>query len=124
MRGQASGVVQTVRNFGSALGVAILGTVLLTVQQDNIKGAIEKVGIPPGEAEAIAAKVLAAGAGEKPAGARGDLSGPVAQRIGDAFESTFAEAVQAAFYVGAGIVAVGFLIVVLFMPSGRQKIEE
>ena len=53
------------RNFGSALGVAILGTVLLTIQQDNIRSALEKVGIPGDEADEVAARVLQAGAGEK-----------------------------------------------------------
>ncbi len=67
VRGEASGVIQTFRNFGSALGMAILGTIVLTEADD--KG--------------------------------------------------FADAVQTAFYVGAGVMFAAFLIARLFMSAGK-----
>ena len=74
IRGQASGITQTFRNFGSALGMAIMGTIV--------------------------------------AGAT-DLTG----RAG---AQDFADAMEKAFYVGAGMLAVGFVIARLFMAEGRQ----
>jgi hypothetical protein len=34
--------------------------------------------------------------------------------------SGFADALETAFYVGAGVMAMGWLIAMAFMPAGRQ----
>ena len=75
LRGQASGVTQTFRNFGSAVGMAIMGTIV--------------------------------------AGAT-DLSGA-------AGPGNFAAAMEKAFYVGAGFLAVGYIAARMLMPSGKQE---
>ncbi len=72
IRGEAAGIIQTFRNFGSALGMAILGTIVL--------------------------------------GALGPHTTP----------SGFADALQTAFYVGAGVMAVAFFIAQFLMPGGKQ----
>jgi EmrB/QacA subfamily drug resistance transporter len=83
IRGQASGVVQTTRNFGAALGMAILGTIVLSVARDKAPYA-----------------------------------------AGTSTGADFADAVQSAFAVGAGIMLVAFLIALAFMSGGRQLAEE
>jgi EmrB/QacA subfamily drug resistance transporter len=75
MRGQGSGVVQTFRNFGSALGMAVMGTI-------------------------VASATDVAGA----AGAQ-----------------SFADALESAYYVGAGMLAAGLVITLVFMESGKQS---
>jgi len=75
MRGQGSGVVQTFRNFGSAIGMAIMGSIV--------------------------------------AGAT-DLTGPEGP-------GNFAAAMEKAWYVGAGMLAVGWIIANKFMPEGKQE---
>jgi len=75
MRGQGSGVIQTFRNFGSAVGMAIMGSIV--------------------------------------AGAT-DLGG--AEGPGD-----FAAAMETAFYVGAGMLAIGYVACRLWMPEGKQQ---
>jgi EmrB/QacA subfamily drug resistance transporter len=114
-RGEASGIVQTVRNFGSAVGVAVLGTVVLTVQTSKTQSALEGAGVPSGRAHDIASSLLSHGAG----GAHGG-SGPVAQAIGHSLAVDFASAIQAAFYVGAGIMVVAFVLAQVLLPAGRQ----
>ena len=74
IRGQASGIVQTFRNFGSAIGMAIMGTI--------VAGATDVGG--------------AAGAQD------------------------FANAMETAYYVGAGMLALGFILA-RFMPGGKQE---
>jgi EmrB/QacA subfamily drug resistance transporter len=75
MRGQGSGVIQTFRNFGSAVGMAIMGSIV--------------------------------------AGAT-DLSGA-------AGPGNFAAAMETAFYVGAGMLAVGYVACRILMPDGKQE---
>ncbi|MGH2939916.1 MAG: MFS transporter [Solirubrobacterales bacterium] len=75
MRGQGSGVVQTFRNFGSAVGMAIMGSIV--------------------------------------AGAT-NLTGPEGP-------GNFAAAMEKAWYVGAGMLAVGWVIANKFMPEGKQE---
>ena len=75
MRGQGSGVVQTFRNFGSALGMAVMGTIVAT---DTV------------------------------------VTGPAAPQ-------DFASAMETAFYVGAGFLAVGFVLSHFLMEGGKQE---
>ena len=75
MRGQASGVTQTFRNFGSAIGMAVMGTIVATATDLN--------------------------------GASG--------------AQDFADAMENAYYVGAGFLAVGFIVTRLWMTEGKQE---
>jgi EmrB/QacA subfamily drug resistance transporter len=75
MRGQGSGIIQTFRNFGSAIGMAIMGSI--------VAGATDLTG----------------------------ASGP----------ENFANAMQTAFYVGAGMLAVGYVLTRVLMPAGKQE---
>jgi EmrB/QacA subfamily drug resistance transporter len=75
LRGQGSGVVQTFRNFGSAVGMAIMGSI--------VAGATDLTG----------------------------AEGP----------GNFAAAMETAFYVGAGMLAVGYIACRILMPDGKQE---
>ncbi len=75
MRGQGSGVIQTFRNFGSALGMAIMGAI--------VAGATDLYG----------------------------AEGP----------GNFAAAMEKAWYVGAAMLGLGFILTHLLMPSGKQE---
>lgn len=75
MRGQGSGVIQTSRNFGSAVGMAIMGSI--------VAGATDL----------------------------GGAEGP----------GNFAAAMETAFYVGAAMLAVGYVACRLLMPGGKQQ---
>ena len=75
VRGQGSGIIQTFRNYGSALGMAIMGTIIATAT---------------------------------------DVAG--AQGAND-----FVNAMKTAWYVGAGMLAAGWIICQLFMPGDKQE---
>jgi MFS family permease len=55
--GEATGITQTVRNYGASLGFAILGTVLITRFQSAITASLTAQGLPQGAASAQAAKI-------------------------------------------------------------------
>jgi EmrB/QacA subfamily drug resistance transporter len=75
MRGQGSGVIQTFRNFGSAVGMAIMGSIVAGAT--DLRGA----------------------------------EGP----------GNFAAAMETAFYVGAGMLAVGYVACRILMVDGKQE---
>ena len=52
--GEATGVTQTVRNLGAALGLAVLGTVLSTAVRHRIEDSLAGFGVPATKADAIA----------------------------------------------------------------------
>ena len=119
-RGEASGVIQTVRNFGSAVGVALLGTIILQIQQGKTADALEtQANVPADQAQEIAHSILAGThSGE---GGLGSGGGKIGEVIGQTLALDFAEAFQVALYVGAGILVVAFLVAVTRLPAGRQE---
>ena len=52
--GEVTGITQTVRNYGSALGMAVLGTVLTTVLTSRLTTSLTSVGVPAQTASNIA----------------------------------------------------------------------
>ncbi|HEY8584753.1 MAG TPA: MFS transporter [Capillimicrobium sp.] len=122
-RGQASGVLQTTRNFGSAIGVALLGTIILSIQQSKTEDRLTDAGVPAGEASSIADSILSGGQTGPPAGS-GSEGDKIGQIITSGLPLDYAEALQAAFYVGAGIMLVAFVIALLKLPRGRQEAVE
>jgi EmrB/QacA subfamily drug resistance transporter len=56
--GEATGITQTVRNYGASLGLAVLGTVLITSFRSNITSSLIGQGVPSGRAHQIASSLL------------------------------------------------------------------
>jgi hypothetical protein len=57
--GETTGITQTIRNFGASLGLAVLGTVLLTVQRSQLTASLQAQHVP--NAAQVAARVEVAG---------------------------------------------------------------
>src|SRR5689334_2314806 len=55
--GEATGITQTVRNYGASLGFAILGTILITEFRSRITSSLTAKGLPGPAASAQAAKI-------------------------------------------------------------------
>ena len=55
--GEATGITQTVRNLGSSLGLAVLGSILLTQLQSHLVASLTAQGVPAPRARALAASI-------------------------------------------------------------------
>ena len=116
--GEATGITQTVRNFGSSLGMAVLGTVLILQNKSNLESTATAHGVPKAAADEIADAISqGSGAGEAPAHVSGALA-----KVVDNIPHDFALATQTVFYAMAGVMALAFVVAVATMQPG--KVEE
>ncbi|MGC1851557.1 MAG: MFS transporter [Solirubrobacterales bacterium] len=115
--GEATGITQTVRNFGSSIGLAVLGTVLILENKANLESTLGEEGIPKSEADQIAESLTEAGGGNEAAFAEG--AGAQAKEIFSAVQYDFALSSRTVFYCMAGVMAVAFLVSLIWMPAGK-----
>ena len=109
---EVTGITQTSRNFGASLGLAVLGTLLISRNDVNVTDALVRGGVPREQAHDVATN-LGSGGGGAPERA--------SQKLIDAVQSGFAESVQTVFYVMAAVLAVTFLIALVALPGGRAE---
>jgi EmrB/QacA subfamily drug resistance transporter len=108
--GEATGITQTVRNYGASLGFAILGTILITEFRSRITSSLIAKGLPQGAASAEAAKIAQLQGG----------NGNVAA-IPQFIRADFAGAVRDVFYVMAAIMAVAGFVALRGLRRGVQQ---
>jgi MFS family permease len=107
--GEATGITQTVRNYGASLGFAILGTILLSQFRSAITASLTARGVPGPAAAAEAAKI---------AQLQGGSGNPAA--IPAFIRADFAGATHDVLYVMAGIMAAAFLVAIRGLTRGVQ----
>jgi EmrB/QacA subfamily drug resistance transporter len=107
--GEATGITQTVRNYGASLGFAILGTVLISVFRSNITGSLVARGVPASAAAAMAAKTA------QLQGGSGSISA-----IPGFIRADFAGATRDVLYGMAIIMAVAALVALRGLKRGVQ----
>lgn len=112
--GEATGITQTVRNYGASLGLAILGTVLVSVLRNRLTTSLVSQGLSPSRAAAKAATISQAAQGSS-SGSGGVASIPQFVR------HDFASATQVVFYVMAGVLVVGALVALRGLRPGVQE---
>jgi EmrB/QacA subfamily drug resistance transporter len=117
--GEATGITQTVRNFGSSLGLAVLGSVLILQNKSNVEATAADHGVPKQTADEIA-DAISQGTAAGSEGAQ-QVTGNVAQVV-ESIPHDFALATQTVFYAFAGVMAVAFVVALATMPRG--KVEE
>lgn len=119
--GEATGITQTVRNFGSSLGMALLGTLLILQNRDHLEQTASEAGLPKRVGTEIADAISGASGPEE---APQHLSGAVA-RVAEAIPQDFALASRSVFYAMAAVMALAFAIALVAMPGGRaaQPVE-
>ena len=122
--GAVTGVTQTVRNFGGSLGLAVLGSILVTAVVSKVQRTLVGFGGPPAAAARVAHAVSGASTGAASSGHGGSLGGGSAPR--GAFHAValdFAAATKTVIIGMAAAMAAGFVVAVLGMPRGRAGEE-
>ncbi|MGH2988099.1 MAG: MFS transporter [Solirubrobacterales bacterium] len=117
--GEATGITQTVRNFGSSLGLAVLGTILILENKSNIESSLGGLGVPRERADQVADAITHGGGGDS--GRFAEESGHRARELFDAVQLDFALSSRTVFYVMAGVMAVAFVIALLALPGGKVE---
>lgn len=117
--GEATGITQTVRNFGSSLGLAVLGSILILENRSNLEATADSNGIPKEVGSEIADAISqGTGAGETPEKLPASI-----QKVVDSIPHDFAMASRTVFYGMAGVMAVAFVLALLRMPGGKVETE-
>ncbi len=113
-QGVGSAVNDVSRELGSALGIAILGSVLNDAYRGNVAGAT--AGLPPEAAEAAQSSI---GAVEQSAPGFGERGADLLA----AAQQAFVDATGSAFVVAAVVLAVAAVVVLLRAPGARELQE-
>lgn len=112
--GVASGANSTVRQVGSALGVAVIGSILATQTRHHATSSIRALDLPPALKERALDQVHRGGVGSAAAP-------PALQR---AVESAVAAASRPSLLLAAGIVVVGAALSFLIPPVDQRVLAE
>jgi len=118
--GEVTGITQTVRNFGASLGLAVLGSVLVTENVRRVQETLTARGVPSGRADQIAHAMTSAGG----SGAVGDAGGrgsAAARAIFEAIQLDVARSTRTVIWAMAGLMAVAFLVALARLPPGRVE---
>jgi len=118
--GLASGANSTMRQIGSAIGAALIGTVLLTGLTTGTQTHLAAIpGLPAASAEQIVS-VVRSSDGQALIAMRDD---PQYAAVVPAIESAFTDAARTAGFVAAGFIALGFLFSLLLPRPAREVAE-
>lgn len=111
--GQGSGSQSTVRQIGSALGIAVIGTMLFTGTESSLQDRLDEIGVPvANQAVIVEAVVDSAGAVIPQISgivASTGVDAATADSIGQASGEAFTDGAQLAAYAAAGFLVLGFL---------------
>ncbi len=108
--GEATGITQTVRNFAASLGLAVLGTILVSEFRSRVATSLVGRGLSRARASAEAATLSQSQGG----------SGSVG-RIPHFVKLDFAYATRSVFYVMAGIMAAAAVVAFVGLQRGLQE---
>ncbi|WP_181110320.1 MULTISPECIES: DHA2 family efflux MFS transporter permease subunit [unclassified Rathayibacter] len=117
LSGQGSGTQSTARQIGSALGIAVLGTILYTSTAGVLTTSLEQQGLP---AEQVASTVDAV-VDSSGAAIAGLAASPATADAARAAGEAFSDGTRYAAFAAAGFLAIGFLAT---LSLGRPAEEE
>ena len=110
--GEATGITQTVRNYAAALGIAILGNVLVTQFHSRLVDSLTGRGVPHDRTEAIVSRIT------------GSKGGGSVTSIPHFVRLDFAYATRSVFYGMAGIMVAAAIVAIVGLRAGLQEAPE
>ena len=119
--GLASGANSTMRQVGSALGIAILGTVLFTALGNGVHENLSAIpGIPPAAIDSVAT-AMEQSAGQALVVIRAE---PQYAAAVEPIESAFVDATRLAGFVASGFVLIGVVLTLLLPEMPKDRVLE
>jgi len=112
--GEATGITQTVRNFGASFGLAALGTLLVTVERNHLVTLLRGLGLPGPAAHSAAGKLATTRGGSAPAG----VPSALARHVFHAAQLSLAQGMQAVLYAMAGVMAAAVIVAAAGLRRG------
>jgi EmrB/QacA subfamily drug resistance transporter len=111
--GEATGITQTIRNYASSLGLAILGSILVSQMRSRVTTSLVSQGVSAAHAHVLAAHI-----------SQSQNSGAGAGAIPHFVRLDFAYATRSVLYVMAGIMALAAVVAVTGLRAGLQEDTE
>ena len=114
--GQASGTQSTSRQLGSALGIAVLGTVLFTSLQIQLTNSLNDQGLPADTVSAVVTSVVDSSGGA----ILGFEKDPASAQIVVAAKQSVSDGTRYAAFAAAGFLVLGFLSTLRLNGAGTN----
>jgi EmrB/QacA subfamily drug resistance transporter len=111
---EVTGITQTARNFGASLGLAVLGSILISRTVHAVTPVLTRAGVPTHVAHSIAS---ALGSGAPTTGTSFTAHPALVHQV----QLAFAHATQTVFYIMTGVFVATFLVVLRGMPRGQVE---
>jgi EmrB/QacA subfamily drug resistance transporter len=109
--GEATGITQTVRNYAASLGLAVLGTILVSQMRARVASSLIAAHVPAVRAHALASKL-----------AQSHNTGGASGTIPHFVRLDFAYATRSVLYVMAAIMALAAIVAFLGLRPGVQQV--
>ncbi len=107
--GEATGITQTVRNYAASLGLAVLGSLLVSQLHSRVTTSLVGQGLPRPEASAQASQIAQS------------KSGDATTAVPHFIRLDFAYAIQSVLYSMAAIMAVAAIVGFVGLSRGVQQ---
>jgi EmrB/QacA subfamily drug resistance transporter len=119
LRGQAAGLIQLLRQLGGVFGLAVIGTVVATIQHDRLSDSLAGAGVSPDRVQGLE-RILAEDPGSQRAIAADVTHGHVGAALRVARDA-IVDAIGTAYYVAASVVVIaGVVVLVLHLLPGHD----
>lgn len=119
--GSASGIINTVRNVGQVLGIAVLGSILQSQAGTNTADRLKPLGLEPGLADRVSQLAKDTRLDAIPAVLREGQAGLIPEVMG-LVQLAFIDAIQSTFLISAAVCAICIPVAFLVRSPARSPV--